>query len=47
MSSPAGRWRSIGGPGTTTRPASLAHPEIFQQGDNLERFQSFDFSRYA
>ena len=26
---------------------ALAHPEIFQRADNLERFQSFDFSRYA
>jgi len=24
---------------------ALAHPEIFQRADNLERFQSFDFSR--
>jgi NTE family protein len=26
---------------------ALAHPEIFQRADNLERFQSFDFSKYA
>ena len=23
---------------------ALAHPEIFRRADNLERFQSFDFS---
>jgi NTE family protein len=26
---------------------ALAHPEIFQPADNLERFETFDFSRYA
>jgi NTE family protein len=26
---------------------ALAHPEIFQRADNLERFQSFDFSKYG
>ena len=36
-------WRS----GHDDAARSLAHPEIFQHGDNLERFQSFDFSRYA
>ena len=30
-----------------TRDAAraLAHPEIFQRADNLERFQSFDYSQ--
>jgi NTE family protein len=34
-------WRS----GYEDAARALAHPEIFQRADNLERFQSFDFSR--
>jgi hypothetical protein len=26
---------------------ALTHPKIFERGDNLERLQSFDFSRYT
>ena len=36
-------WRS----GYEDAARALAHPEIFLRADNLERFQSFDFSRYA
>jgi hypothetical protein len=36
-----------GGRDTRTRFAQLAHPEIFRRADKLERFQSFDFSRYG
>jgi NTE family protein len=36
-------WRS----GYEDAARALAHPEIFARADNLERFQSFDFSREA